>query len=239
MITVGTKVCSFEDLRKIVQMTSLCCVRWCSNTIWVVSTFPKVKKSSSWKTSICLHSHGMAWNKYYDVITKWMNFNCPVIETSESIEPNDNDFELNVIAYISKDIPSWNVTKKLQLFLWQLWTPFLHLFSPQRQMGKLKIIVEDFTAFWWHLGKQKRQGRSKQSGPNRWQSETFFWEALSKESIKAWLTLLLCNSSHALTKWSSLFIFGVYTFYLHDTWELTFIQQGTKCWLTGHQCDRK
>ena len=32
-----------------------------------------------------------------------MNFNCPVAETSESIEPNDNNLELNAIAYtISK-----------------------------------------------------------------------------------------------------------------------------------------
>ena len=36
-------------------------------------------------------------NKYYGVITKRMNFNYPVVETSESIEPNDND--LNAIAY--------------------------------------------------------------------------------------------------------------------------------------------
>ena len=28
-----------------------------------------------------------------------MNFNYPVVETSESIEPNDNDLELNAIAY--------------------------------------------------------------------------------------------------------------------------------------------
>ena len=218
-------------------MTSVCGDWWCYKTICMASTFPKVKESSSWKTSsVSREKVRMKQIKRWNDIANELQLPA---EASESIEPNDNDFELNVIAYISKDIPSWNVTKKLQLFLWQLWTPFLHLFSPQRQMGKLKIIVEDFTAFWWHLGKQKRQGRSKQSGPNRWQSETFFWEALSKESIKAWLTLLLCNSSHALTKWSSLFIFGVYTFYLHDTWELTFIQQGTKCWLTGHQCDRK
>ena len=28
-----------------------------------------------------------------------MNFNYPVVETSESIKPNDNDLELNATAY--------------------------------------------------------------------------------------------------------------------------------------------
>ena len=35
-----------------------------------------------------------------------MNFNCPVAETSESIEPNDNNLELNAIAYIFSKIDS-------------------------------------------------------------------------------------------------------------------------------------
>ena len=45
--------------------------------------------------------HGIARSKYkyYGAITKQMNFNCPVTETSESIEPNDNNLELNAIAY--------------------------------------------------------------------------------------------------------------------------------------------
>ena len=35
-----------------------------------------------------------------------MNFNCPVAETSESIEPNDNNLELNTIAYTFSKIDS-------------------------------------------------------------------------------------------------------------------------------------
>ena len=35
-----------------------------------------------------------------------MNFNCPVAETSESIEPNDNNLELNAIAYTFSKIDS-------------------------------------------------------------------------------------------------------------------------------------
>ena len=70
--------------------------------------FPKLKKSSSWKVSsvskeegICVrvHSHGVARNKYYGAITKRMNFKYPAVKSSESIEPNDNDLELNAIAY--------------------------------------------------------------------------------------------------------------------------------------------
>ena len=35
-----------------------------------------------------------------------MNFDCPVAETSESIEPNDNNLELNAIAYTFSKIDS-------------------------------------------------------------------------------------------------------------------------------------
>ena len=41
----------------------------------------------------------IARNKYYGAITKRMNFDCPVVETCESIEPNVEDLELNAIAY--------------------------------------------------------------------------------------------------------------------------------------------
>ena len=50
----------------------------------------------------CLRPRPLARNrtkKYYGVITKRMNFNCPNVENSESIEPNDNDLELNASAY--------------------------------------------------------------------------------------------------------------------------------------------
>ncbi len=81
-IAAGTiEVCSLhfrlEDLRKFVLMTSLCGVWCCSSTSYMVSTFPKVKKSSTSKTSsvsrevvhvrLCprlIHLHGIARNKY-------------------------------------------------------------------------------------------------------------------------------------------------------------------------------
>lgn len=57
-------------------MRSLEGVWWYSNTFSMASTFPMVKKSSSWKASP-VHSHGIIRNKYYSVMTKQMNFNCP------------------------------------------------------------------------------------------------------------------------------------------------------------------
>ena len=57
---------------------------------------------------ICVrvNSHGITQSKYYGAITKRMNFNCPVVETSESIEPNDNNWELNAITYTFSKIDS-------------------------------------------------------------------------------------------------------------------------------------
>ena len=74
--------------------------------ICMASTFPKVKIHAFWKTTsvskeevvyICVHSHRITQNKYYEVKAKLMDFNCTVVETSESI--NDNDSELNAITY--------------------------------------------------------------------------------------------------------------------------------------------
>ena len=66
--------------------------------------------SSERKKFFCIHvhSHGIAQSKYYSygAITKRMNFNCPVAETSERIEPNDNNLELNAIAYTFSKIDS-------------------------------------------------------------------------------------------------------------------------------------
>lgn len=48
-----------------------------------------------------LYSDRIEGNKYYGAIGKRMNFNCPVVETSESIEPNDINLELNATGYTS------------------------------------------------------------------------------------------------------------------------------------------
>ena len=67
--------------------------------------------SSVSKEEVFLHSRplartGIARSKYYGAITKRMKFNGPVAETSESIEPNDSNLELNTIAYTFSKIDS-------------------------------------------------------------------------------------------------------------------------------------
>ena len=74
------------------------------------STFSKVKKSYSWETSsvskeevVYLHQHFTHTESHEANITvespsKWTSAT-PVVETSESIEPNDTDLELNAIGY--------------------------------------------------------------------------------------------------------------------------------------------
>ena len=121
-------------------MRSLCSVWWCSNTIFMANTFPKLKKSSSRKISsvlkeevICVrvHSHGIPRNKYYGTITKRMNFNYPVVETSESIKPNDNDLELKAISYTFPRIfqPELKQLFALPYYLRWSWAPCLRLFG--------------------------------------------------------------------------------------------------------------
>ena len=75
------------------------------------STFPKVKKSYSWETSsvskeevvyLRLHffqTESHKANIMVDSPGKQMNFHSPVVETSESIEPNDANVEVNAIGY--------------------------------------------------------------------------------------------------------------------------------------------
>ena len=74
------------------------------------STFPKVKKSYSWETSsvskeevvyLCQHftqTESHEANITVESPRKWTS-TTPVLETSESVEPNDTDLELNVIGY--------------------------------------------------------------------------------------------------------------------------------------------
>ena len=66
--------------------------------------------SSVWEEEVLncvrVHLHGIKRSKYYGAITKRMNLNCPVAETSSSIEPNDNNLELSAIAYTFSKIDS-------------------------------------------------------------------------------------------------------------------------------------
>ena len=107
----------------------------------------------------------IARNKYHDAMTKRMNFNCPVAETSESIELNDNNLELNAIAYTFCKIDS-NLYFNNSFGDRELLASVSLVFSPRRTR-KLKkktffSVVEDSTLLRWHSGTQKRVGKAKQ-----------------------------------------------------------------------------
>ena len=79
---------------------------------WMPSTFPKVKKSYSWETSsvskeevvyLRLHftqqtAESHEANIAVELPSEWTS-TTPVVETSESIVPNDNNVEVNAISY--------------------------------------------------------------------------------------------------------------------------------------------
>ena len=134
-------------------MTSLCGVWWCYDMIFMASALTRLKKSSSRKTLsvskedvyVCVHSHRIAWSKYYGVITKkWINFNCTVVETSESTEPSNNALELNAIAYTFSKI----FQPELKQFLRQSWTPCLHVFGFLSEMNKETEKIKPLSLLW-------------------------------------------------------------------------------------------
>ena len=77
---------------------------------FMANTFPKVKKSYCWETSsvskeevVYLRLHFTETESHDANITvelpsEWTS-TTPVVETSESIEPNDNKLEVNAIGY--------------------------------------------------------------------------------------------------------------------------------------------
>ena len=88
--------------------------------IFMANTLPKVKLFLNdilcLKGRSYLRSRPLARNRTKQIlrcnITKRMNFNCPVAETNERIEPNDNNLELNAIAYTFSKIdfnPNFNL----------------------------------------------------------------------------------------------------------------------------------
>ena len=134
----------------------------------MANTLPKLKKSSFWMISsvwkeegFCVrdHSHaGIARSKCYGAITKRMNFNCPVAETSESIEPNDNNLELKAFSFFSWLYSNLNFNAAVRAFL-----AFSSDANGKTEKKKNTFsAVEDSTLLRWHSGTQKRIGRTKQ-----------------------------------------------------------------------------
>ena len=131
-------------------------------------------------TCVRVHSHGNTRSKYYGAITKRMNFICPVAETTSSIEPKDNNLELNAISYTFSKIDS-NRNFNNSFGDRELLTSVSWVF-PQRRTRKLKKIT---LFLLWKIPlccggiqehKNRREGERK--GPNRQRSET--WKSIVK-----------------------------------------------------------
>ena len=69
----------------------------------MASAFLTVEKSSSWKT-VTKRPRPLAQNRTKRILQCKGTSVAPVIVTSESIEPNDNDLELNAVAYAFSEI---------------------------------------------------------------------------------------------------------------------------------------
>ena len=136
---------------------------------------------------IHIHSHEMAQSKYYGAITKQINFHCPVAETSESIEPNDNNLELNVIAYIFSKI---NSNLNFNTECGRSFGDSELLASSSEVNGETEkkntfSAVEDSTLLWWHSGTQKCVGRTKKKDQNnRQRNKTFLVKHCQNKTSK-------------------------------------------------------
>ena len=114
-----------------------------------------------------MHSRPLARNHTKKILrcnNQRMNFNCPVAETSESIEPNDSNLELNATAYTFSKIDS-NLNFNTE-YARSFGDCELLAFSPEANGETEKkntfSAVEDSTLLRWHSGTQKRVGRTKQ-----------------------------------------------------------------------------
>ena len=117
----------------------------------MASTFPKLKKSYLERNPPARCLRPRPRNKYYGVITKRMNFISPVVETIESIEPNENDLELNAIAYTFSKF----FQPELKQFLRRVVVNYLPMsFSEANGETKSKHLLcgGRFHYFWWHSG---------------------------------------------------------------------------------------
>ena len=111
-----------------------------------------------------------------------MNFNCPVAETSESIEPNDNNLELNAIAYTFSKIDS-NLNFNTE-YARSFGDRELLAFSSEANGETAKKItfsaVEDSTQLRWHSGTQNHVGRTKQKDQIDNNTRVLFWNGIVK-----------------------------------------------------------
>ena len=143
-----------------------------------------------------------------------MNFNCPVAETSESIEPNDNNLELNAIAFytFSKIDSNLNFnTEYARSFGDRELLAFSSEANGETEKKHHFLCCGRFNSVAVAFRNTKMRREDETKGPNRQRSKAFLvLKALSKQNIKASLASLPFDSSRALTEWSAIFAFGVF-----------------------------
>ena len=100
---------------------------------------------------------------------------------SESIEPNDNNLELNAIAYkFSKIDSSLNFhTEYARSFGDHELLAFSSEAKGETEKKNTFSAVEDSTLLQWHSGTQKRVGRTKQKDQID-NETTLFWKSIVK-----------------------------------------------------------
>ena len=169
-------------------MNSLCGVWWCQQDCHD-QYLPQVKESLLLKDILCIKrrshlclrpSYGTEQNKTYGVATKRMNFICPVIETSRSIEPNDNDFDLNTIAYTFSKIFQPEIKQVLRRVIVNYLPTSIS--ETYRETGKEKrhfLCCGRFHFFWWHLGTQTCVGGWNKTDQIDNKAK-LFWGSISK-----------------------------------------------------------
>ena len=140
------------------------------------------------------NSHGIARIKRYGPITKRMNLKYPVLETSESIEPNDNDFELNAISYTFSKIfqpelnncflsPTSFGDHELRSLPPSLWFP---LKGERRNWEKRTLSLPwKISLSCGGIQEHKRRSEAETKGPNQQRSKTFL-----EKHCQTWLASL-------------------------------------------------
>jgi len=141
-------------------------------------------------------SFSLTWGRYWPCKSCWNT-------TKQHISLSFNQFFL--------DLLSWILLNKLWFSRW-LWTPFLHLnelyWSTIFPWGKRWKI--NFLSLLVAFSNTATRRHSKIKHTRSATNQQFSGEALSKQNIKAWLTLFSCSSSQAPTEWSAIFPFGVF-----------------------------
>ena len=136
------------------------------------------KKLFTFASTTRTESHG--------VITKRMNFNCPVVETSESIEANYYDLELSIVIPCtflrSSNLNSLFGDRKLLASVCLLSLRWRK--RKLKKKTKLFLCRGRFQSLVAAFRNTEHVGRARQNGPNRRRSKTFLRKYCGNKTSK-------------------------------------------------------